>query len=584
KAGSTLGTASYMSPEQARGGTVDRRTDLWSLGVLFHEMLTGKPPFSGTYEAAIMYSILNEEVTPVTQSRPEVPAGVGDVISGCLQKEPEDRLGDASEVINGLREFVSTDSPMLASSLIDADVRRASPQAPDLASTAARFAALAALILGVSYAAMMMLGLPGWVFPLAVFAVLAGFPVVLYGYRLEKARSNMLSGERRSLKGLRAWLDTRKAFQGGALASATLVVIVLVAMGLRSAGVGPFATLITAGAIDREDTFIIADFNNRTTIEGLGDTVTEAFRIDLSRSDVVNLLDRSAIQATLEQMQLSADTAVTQSIASEVAVRRGAAAVVSGEIQPAGAGFVLTARVVGSDGNEMVALRENASDDASILQAIDRLSGRLREEIGESLVSIRANEPLEEVTTGSLEALREYSLGETDAGAARIREAIRHMQRAIELDSSFAMAYRKLAVLHGNAGDARRLQIEAAQKAYALRENLPDRERLLTEAYYHATVNQDDERERIAYETLLERHPNDVTALNNLALVYHDRGRYADAVDLLRRALRTGEGFTFRSNMINSLVAADRFDEIEDELEAFEAALPGTPYVPISRV
>jgi tetratricopeptide (TPR) repeat protein len=584
KAGSTLGTASYMSPEQARGGDVDRRTDLWSLGVLYYEMLTGSPPFSGGYEAAIMYSILNEDVQPVSTARPEVPADVVSVVDRCLAKEPADRMSDASEIVLALRDLVSQEVSASTSAVSGVRPAGTASAGPDLTSTVGKFAVLAALILGVSYAAMIMLGLPGWVFPLAVVAVLAGFPVVLYGFRLEKARSEMLSSERRSLTGLASWLDTRKAFQGGFVASATLVVAVLAAMGLRAAGIGPFATLITSGALDREDMFIVADFNNRTAVEGLGDTVTEAFRIDLSRSEVVSLLDRSAVQATLEQMQLPLDTALSESIASEIAIRRGAAAIVSGDIQPAGSGFVLTARVSSADGNELVALRENAADDASILSAIDKLSGRLREDIGESLVSIRANEPLEDVTTASLEALREYSQGENDASAARIREAIQHMQRAIELDTTFAMAYRKLAVLHGNAGDPLSLQLSASEKAFTLRQNLPVRERLLTEAYYYSTVLGDDEQQRVAYESLLDRYPNDVTALNNLAIVFNQHGRYADAVGLLRRALRAAEGFTFRSNLIENLVAEEKWEEVEEELVAFDVALPGNAYVPASRV
>jgi len=74
KVGTTLGTAPYMSPEQARGEEVDNRTDVFSLGVLLYEMLTGQLPFKGDYHEAIIYSILNEDQEPITGLRTGGPS------------------------------------------------------------------------------------------------------------------------------------------------------------------------------------------------------------------------------------------------------------------------------------------------------------------------------------------------------------------------------------------------------------------------------------------------------------------------------------------------------------------------------
>ncbi len=73
KAGTTLGTAAYMSPEQARSESADSRADLWALGVVFYEMLTGRKPFESDYEQALVYSIMNEDPRPMRELRPEVP-------------------------------------------------------------------------------------------------------------------------------------------------------------------------------------------------------------------------------------------------------------------------------------------------------------------------------------------------------------------------------------------------------------------------------------------------------------------------------------------------------------------------------
>lgn len=103
KADSTVGTTAYMSPEQARGEEVDARSDLWSLGVVLYEMLTGHLPFETRYEHATIYSILNEDPKPVTQLRPDVPESVAKAVHRALEKDPSIRYQSAEELIADLR-------------------------------------------------------------------------------------------------------------------------------------------------------------------------------------------------------------------------------------------------------------------------------------------------------------------------------------------------------------------------------------------------------------------------------------------------------------------------------------------------
>jgi len=95
--GSTLGTIAYMSPEQARGEEVDRRSDIWSLGVLIYEMIAGRLPFASEYEQAAVYSILNEEPEPLTAVRTGVPMGLEWIVSKLLAKNANDRYQNMSD-------------------------------------------------------------------------------------------------------------------------------------------------------------------------------------------------------------------------------------------------------------------------------------------------------------------------------------------------------------------------------------------------------------------------------------------------------------------------------------------------------
>ncbi len=105
KEGTSMGTVAYMSPEQTQGIAVDHRTDIWALGALIYEMVSGRQPFEGDYEQAVMYSIMNEAPEPITGLRTGVPMELERIINKALAKDPKERYQYIDEKLVDLQSL-----------------------------------------------------------------------------------------------------------------------------------------------------------------------------------------------------------------------------------------------------------------------------------------------------------------------------------------------------------------------------------------------------------------------------------------------------------------------------------------------
>jgi len=449
------------------------------------------------------------------------------------------------------------------------------------------------------------LGLPGWVFPGALILLLLGLPVVV-ATALVQARAAtrpepaaapsdvaapepavpeptpVAEAEPSAVSSEGHWLTWRKVILGFVIAFAFWGIVVSAYMAMRALGIGPVGSLVAAGVLDERERIIIADFRNNTSDPLLGQAATEAFRIDLSQSPIVTVVDPTYVGQVLARMQGDPTRPLDVDLAREVAIREGIKAIIAGDITPVGGGFVLATELIAAeDGRLIYGHRETASDSTAIIGAIDRLSKRLRERIGESLKTIRANEPLDRVTTASLEALRKYSQAVRVIEQGDHERGIALLEEAVALDTAFAMAYRKLGVTLNNIGQDPARRREALTMAYENRDRLTERERYLTLGSYYMSVTGENDRAIAAYQSLLDIQPSDPWALNNLAILHLEARDYRRAALLFNRAIDfDSAGALHYGNAISAEVALGNYGEAERILQTFAEKFPEHPDVP----
>jgi tetratricopeptide (TPR) repeat protein len=399
------------------------------------------------------------------------------------------------------------------------------------------------------------MGLPDWVFPFALVLLLIGLPIIV-ATALVQARASAgaaipagsgadqpavapsiggagAEGEPSASRRLLTW---KNALLGGALAFVLLALVTGGFMYMRGAGIGPVGSLVAAGVLEEKARVVLADIEADEPT--LSRTVTESFRVDLGQSPVIRLVGSDSIADALARMGRGPEAGLDEATARELAQRDGIPAVIAGELATLGSGYVLTARLVdASDGTVLASARASARDDEAILAAIDEVSSRLRERIGESYTSLRGTPELAHVTTGSLAALKKY----TEAYDARHRDedpeaAVRLLEEAVAIDSTFALAWRDLATVLDNMGRDRGRQAEALEQAYKHRDRLSERERYLVEASYHSELTRDWEKATEAYQAMLRLDPDDAQALNNIGANYYAQADYENALVWYRRA------------------------------------------------
>jgi eukaryotic-like serine/threonine-protein kinase len=508
--GTTIGTVAYMSPEQARGETLDAQSDLFSFGSVLYEMATGRQAFAGRTPAVTFSEILNGEPPGPASLNPEVPAKLDEIIERCLEKDRDLRYHSAADVRTDLKRLQrDLDSGRATASARAADVAgSAPPQAPSRASAASDSSGPAshAVPHKDSDAALAIGLLQRHKTAIIVAAVLAVFAVA-------------------GLAGARLWLAHRTS---GPIDSIAIL---------------PFTN--GSGAPD-------ADYLS----DGLTDTITNS----LAQIHGLRVVPRTLVarykNQTLDLRQVARDLRVRAIVTGNV-VRRGDQVSVQAELtDPENVAELWGQHFDRSVGDVMNVQSEIAKGIAGNL--------RLQLTSDDHKEMFAGTTQNQEAYQLYLKGQYEYEKGTRDS----YQKATDDLQQAISLDPSYAMAYSGLAVAYQGQGrfyflppnEAFPKAIEFAKKAIALDDHLAEAHATLGNAILTAQWNWPDSERELQRAIALD--PNNATAHENYGALLVTLRRFDEAVAEERRALELDPLSPEMSVQVGwALIQAHRYDE-----------------------
>ena len=515
-AGTVMGTAVYMSPEQAKGVQVDARTDLWSLGALLYEMTTGHVPFKGETPTETISLVLQREPPPMSRYASDIPEELERIVEKALTKDLDERYQTAKDLLIDIKHLKRKIE-------VDAEIDRTVP--PEIRAAVSTHGHSGSSTVSGSNA------------------------------------TQSVTAERRA-SSAEYIVGEIKRHRTGAYIGAGVVVLAVAALAF-------FYLPVRTPALTEKDTILLADFVNTTGEPVFDGTLSQALSVQLGQSPYLNIFPDDRVRQTLRFMGKQPTERVTRDVAREICQRNGIKAMILGSIAALGTHYVLTLEVVNAaDGNSVAKEQVEADSKEHVLTSLGKAATSLRERLGESLASItKYDAPVEQATTSSLEALKAFTQGNEKRFAGHDDEAITLYKRCIELDPNFAMAYARIGVIYNNQSQIE-LAEQFSQKAYELRDRVSERERYYIEEKYASYVTGDRDEATRVLKAWTQDYPNDYIPHNNLAVNFMRAGKFEDALAEARESARLApSNATSQGNVIESYILMGRLDEAQQTLD-----------------
>jgi len=519
--GKIIGTVAYMSPEQAEGKSLDHRSDIFSLGILMYEMITGQRPFAGDTNLSILSSILKDDPSSVSDVRDSIPIPIARLIQRTLAKQPGQRYQSAADLrqdLTDIRRDMDT-GEALSSGLYSGSHLAPGLRAPKPWLRWAGYAAGVVAIVGLTIVLLPMIAGPPRQRPEApaVLAVNDFRPSVAVFYFDNISNDEELQ-----------WLRT--------------------------------------GLTD----MLVTDLSQTAEIRVLATDRLYSMLMDIGE-DQAPMTSFDVVQRVTDRAQMN--TAIVGSYA-----RAGDELRINVRIQDPRSGDVIASNSVQGNAGEVFDLVDEITDwvqtrfrvdasDASVATATGIDVGAPAPVAGVDnapIVVVMENRALGDVTTKDIDAYRMYAEGVKLNLESKEELAIPLLEAAVELDPDFAMAHAKLSVAYGNMQDTEKAELYA-RKAFEKSDRLPPRERFYIRGRY-LSMNPETVGDSIEeYSRAVEMFPDHMSARHNLATQLMELERYDEALPHLEELQTLGMGFapSFQQLALAYAVKGEHDDAVE---------------------
>ncbi len=458
--GMMIGTMEYMSPEQAMGSDLDARSDIFAIGLIFYELITGNMPYRADSAIASLVRRTQERAVPLHEVEPTAPLPVSQIVAKCLERNPKDRYSSVQELLD------------------DLDLAQGKrPRSSVSGQSALRMSAFAGDAVTI--------GAPSPAVPQPEVGTKPGSP--------------------------RKWM---------LVAAMVLVAVLGVGGYFAFSGHTGTSTSKTQPAVAAMSLAVIPYYNasGDASLDWLSSSLSDTLSTDIGPSGAIRQVSQSRLQQVLHDLRISPQQELDLATLKRIADVTNADMVVTGKYVKIGDQIQITSTVDDLKHDRQSEIVTTVAGEKDLLASISTLAQNVREKLAASsgVKDLQLRTPF--VLTKSVPALRAYNEGLQLARANNYGEAAKKLEEATTDDPTFALAFSQLAEAYKAQGFDDKAEL-ASRQAVTLSDNLPDNEKFLIEAK-NAVVTNDTDKAIAAYEKLTAANPDDTDAQFALAQLY----------------------------------------------------------------